>query len=275
MKFTQTILVVFAGLLAITACNSPIRNTEASIIPDTNADTLHTDGGLKLKTFVIERQSRNTGDKHERGAFIRISYDLIQAPTDAQHDSVNQYVLDFIEKVLSPDSKVTHNRSPERMADEFVNAYDTLNNEMSGMLEGWDYEIKCKITNPYQKLICVECNEGGYTGGAHPNYATVYTNYVKGNSRPVAKDNIFNHIDSVNRIAEKIFRKKYNVPSDGNINSTGYWFANDVFNLNDNFTFRNDSIIFLFNSYEVAPYAMGTAEVSIAVQHLKKYLKEI
>jgi len=48
----------------------------------------------------------------------------------------------------------------------------------------------------------------------------------------------------------------------------GFWFQGDAFEVNENFYFENGNIVFLFNPYEIAPYAGGTSELIIPLSDL-------
>ena len=84
-------------------------------------------------------------------------------------------------------------------------------------------------------------------------------------AKQIALSDIFieGYEKKLNEIAEKIFRQLYEVPRRQNLESAGYWFENNRFRLNENFSLGRTGITFQFNQYEIAPYAAGAPELFI------------
>nr|MCU0409966.1 RsiV family protein [Bacteroidales bacterium] len=76
--------------------------------------------------------------------------------------------------------------------------------------------------------------------------------------------------NELNNTAEKIFRAEKQLSPDANLESEGFWFEGNKFYLNKNFGIKNDGLVFYFNSYEIAPYAMGPTEIKIPYATIKK-----
>lgn len=112
-----------------------------------------------------------------------------------------------------------------------------------------------------------------YTGGAHGNGFTVYEYFEKAGGRRIHLDFFTNDIGALTRIAEPFFREQQEIPNEMSYGEFGMWFENDVFALNDNFYFTNDEMVFVYNPYEIAPYAGGTIELRIPLSELEGIIR--
>ncbi|MBO6760471.1 MAG: DUF3298 domain-containing protein [Roseivirga sp.] len=64
------------------------------------------------------------------------------------------------------------------------------------------------------------------------------------------------------------------IPPTESLEERGYWFENDRFELTENFAIINKSLIFYFNPYEIAPYAMGPTELELKLTDFVSLIKE-
>jgi len=53
----------------------------------------------------------------------------------------------------------------------------------------------------------------------------------------------------------------------------GFYFENDVFKLTANFAITKEGLKFLYNPYEIAPYALGQQEIIIPYAALGELIK--
>jgi single-strand DNA-binding protein len=89
----------------------------------------------------------------------------------------------------------------------------------------------------------------------------------------VTKTNLFNNIDAVNSLAEKRFRKTYNISETENIYATGFMFENEVFQLPETILFSDKGITLLYNTYEISSFKEEPIELFFTFEEINKYLK--
>lgn len=130
---------------------------------------------------------------------------------------------------------------------------------------------------PYQtnKLVCLSVDAEDYTGGAHGMYVIAYVNYHKTTKDTLGLQQLFSvdNLKEVSKLAEGYFRKNASMNDTTSFEEAGFWFSNEEFHLNNNFTFSDEGITWLFNPYEIAPFAFGTIEVSLSKEELLKYIQ--
>ena len=82
-----------------------------------------------------------------------------------------------------------------------------------------------------------------------------------------------NYRDSLNQVAELIFKKNEGLRADAPIDSNSYFFTDHRFSINNNFVFTTEGIKFLYNQYEIKPYAAGKTELLVPYAKIKSLIK--
>jgi hypothetical protein len=145
--------------------------------------------------------------------------------------------------------------------------------EASDYASLWYYESSGTIVDERKSFVSISNSVSIYAGGAHPNNYFEYQCIDKKNGRRLSIEDIVNDTDAFNVIAEKYFRAENGFSPDESLAEIGFWFEEDVFKVNNNFSFSDGKIHFFFNQYEIAPYVMGMFEFSVPItlsEHLIK-----
>ena len=72
---------------------------------------------------------------------------------------------------------------------------------------------------------------------------------------------------------DKKFRNQKKLSADGNINSTGFLFENDVFALPNVIGFTANEMVLVYNPYEIASYVDGQTILKFKFSEVQEYLK--
>lgn len=97
-----------------------------------------------------------------------------------------------------------------------------------------------------------------YGGGAHPNTTRTYAVLDPATAREVPLDSVLvpGGRERLVPAVERAFRKVRGMAPDSSLTTAGFWFK-EPFELTPNWGFVSEGMAFHYNSYEVAPYAMG------------------
>ena len=186
----------------------------------------------------------------------------------AASDSLNRIVM----TVFGANEHITLLQTQQT----FINAYSDLMQSKHDTEQSWYSQTN--ITVPFQTndLVCLSVETDDYTGGAHGIYATFFTNFDKRSMRVVTLKKVFSDsaLTALTAIAEEQFRKTNEITPKANLEELGYLFNDGKFNLNDNFTFTEEGITWLYNPYEIASYAQGSIELPISKVVLLPLIKE-
>ena len=125
-------------------------------------------------------------------------------------------------------------------------------------------------------LLTLNFSESGYTGGAHPFSGQRYFVLDLDSGKHLALNALLapNYEAELNKVGERAFRKERNLPEAASLEEAGFWFANNSFKVNTNFGVLKDSLVFNFNAYEVAPYAMAPTEFTVSYDDIKAFIPE-
>lgn len=112
-----------------------------------------------------------------------------------------------------------------------------------------------------------------YTGGAHPNsYKTVLT-FDPGNGQETTLDNIMkeNYEDTLLPLITQALMKNFNVTTPEELDR--YIFSHNELFVSKNVILGKEKITFIYNRYEIAPYAAGEILIDIEYENIKEIMK--
>lgn len=266
--------LLFIPLLALLwSCgNSTQKDLENS------TDTLK----YTLKTF--EKHSQTCMNIDSLGATVMFQYPEFELV------SFNQVVKNEILNIYYDENDSTKSRPHnfEALAKPFVDDYDqklkkgkSYVNKANTINKGgflampWNMEAYTKVERQTEKYLMLHTNTNWFMGGNHPISMEYYYVYSRKDFKRITLDDLFKkgYDQKFLTIAEEIFRKQEGLKLADKLNEeNGYFFDNQKFILNDNFILTERSIKFLFNVYEIKPYAAGLTQLEIPYEKLKGIL---
>ncbi|MCC8359375.1 DUF3298 and DUF4163 domain-containing protein [Salinimicrobium sediminilitoris] len=135
----------------------------------------------------------------------------------------------------------------------------------------WEAYVDEKVYLLSDSLVSFGITTEIFSGGAHGYKTLTFLNFDPTSGKILSKQDIFEK-DFISFVEEK-FRKEQGIPEDENINSTGFWFKNETFNLPENIGFSNDKVVLVYNSYEIAPYAAGDIVMEIPLEEVRPFIR--
>ena len=111
--------------------------------------------------------------------------------------------------------------------------------------------------------------ETSYEGGEHGNYYEGFKNFYKGRKELKLKDIIVNK-KGFKKEALKIYKEQKGLTADEPLTKDG-WFDNK-FVLAKEFAITEEGILFLYNPYEIKPFALGITRFLVPFGRVRKYL---
>ncbi len=159
--------------------------------------------------------------------------------------------------------------SLEEMAEAFVEGYELFTMEFPDMNTQWFFEIRGDNSRLYEEHFLLHVEVSEFMGGAHPNYYAIVENYKLSNGQIISAEEVLN-ADSLYDRAERAFRQKFGLAAGDDLNAAGFMFPEGRFVVAENIALRTDSITLIYNPYEIAPWSMGSIELSLAVDGLER-----
>ena len=266
MKQANLIIFLLSILITLTSCDGNLDFSGA-----------HNKGTISYETINFSRQdgkclgeSKVTED-NQTCVKIQIQYPEIgNTPIAAMRQQLNDKIQSIIlsSSASNPDEKTPD--SIEKMAYLFIQNYkkETIDNPSN-----WHLKKVVEVVINTPQIISFAINESGYTGGAHGFYTQSFLNIDLDIMQAIKLSDVLlpSYEAELNVTGEKIFRQVRELAPDANLEKAGYWFE-DGFALNDNFAVTPTGLLFYFNAYDIAPYAMGAAEVLIPYSEIQNLI---
>jgi len=241
---------------------------------DKGDDQILQDNSIRIETVILKQHS---GDCENNGscncAKIKIKYiELKNLPDLFVMKKINSQIA--IE-LLRPIGREKSNKNFEELMQNFIDEYKNFKKEFPESQQEW--EIERTVMNNFNDDNILSCTfkEYSYLGGAHPNTYLTFKNFNLKSGEIIDLPDILiaEYLNELNNIAEPIFRKEKELTEDINLTEAGFWFDDDKFSVNNNFSIGKDGLNFVYNNYEITAYAYGPTELFIPYKSIKKVIK--
>ena len=266
MKKCAYILILIVAI-AFASCNGNL--TSAGV--DSSNDNFV---AKKMHTVCLLDSSDEKSPKYETDICI----ELLECDDKERENKINSTIIDavFGYEGLSCDAAM----------DSFIaNAHaeyadllpEYLNEKQINENPAWfnfSHIINTHIEHGRKDVINYVIHSEYYNGGAHPNSALVIINFDAATGEEIRLDDIFkeNYEEYLcNRLTDAL-AEKIGARSRKEIQEKGYLTFNDIFPT-ENFIIKDDSILFCYNLYEIAPRAAGTTTLGFTYEELSIILK--
>ena len=220
------------------------------------------------KQNIIKKAGENC-DTAEYDCTV-ISLDIVKAVGDESVSAaVNEVLEEHVIKLISsePDPAVI---DLEELSNKFVSDYRAAAADFSEE-PPWEAYVNESIYKKSEDLVSIGITTEIFSGGAHGYKTLTFLNFDPETGKLYSKEDLFT--PEFKDHVEEIFRREQNISQEENINSTGFWFENDTFHLPENVGFEEDTVILIYNSYEVAPYAAGDIFMRIPIEEVRPFLR--
>ncbi|MNN23755.1 hypothetical protein D3C81_1371610 [compost metagenome] len=164
----------------------------------------------------------------------------------------------------------------QEAARRFINSYNEYVEDNNGKSTStWNRDLQVDVIANTPVFLGLRTKQDEYTGGAHGDHFTLYSNFDRQSNKQIMIDDIIQkeNKDKFVKIAEQYFRKQEGLSTDDSL-SGKYFFEDGRFSLADNFTFEKDDILFYYNVYEIKSYAEGNTELRIPYTTFKHLISD-
>lgn len=138
----------------------------------------------------------------------------------------------------------------------------------------WDLQITCDTAFTSPAILTVRQETYTYSGGAHPNTQTTFQSFSRQTGHALQLTEVVSDTTALLGLVEQAFRKQQDIKPGENLEEAGYFLRDGEFFLPDAFGIGREGLIFLYNPYEIAAYAVGPIQLTVPYGELKKILKD-
>jgi hypothetical protein len=123
-------------------------------------------------------------------------------------------------------------------------------------------------------MLCLEYLKYAYSGGAHGMTNISYDIIYLDNGRLLTYSDVFKEEgeEELAKILTAQLRKDYGIPKEVTLGEAGF-FVEEV-KPNRNIYVTGNGVGFLYNSYEIAPYAQGATNIFLEFKQIKDLVKK-
>ena len=250
-------------------------------------------GSKAIKNIKLEEKARLQEDVTSPSCQITIDYNYLAESdlTDTVTRRINQTIL---ASILGKEYALM---TPEAAIDSFKKAYiaeyrkdvndfyqeDIKNVTTADELPAWynyEYGLTTQLDSGKEGILNVIAATYTYTGGAHPNSWQQWMNFdsntgkqlmlkevfIKGAEKPISEMLLKELIKEMAvRLEDPSITSLEGLQDAGILNWT------DIY-VPENFLLEKDKISFLYNKYDIAPYAIGAIVLSFPYERIEKYM---
>ena len=236
----------------------------------TSNETRESPVSYELKTFRLESQGGCNADTLQC-AYFEVSY-----PEFAGMDvEVSRVVSKRIDAAVSLGNPESQGQSMEQIGKIFIQDYDDFKSEIPDAFGGWHYTAKVEVEVLTDSLLSLSVHDEYYTGGAHGGSGVYFINIDPRTGDEFTLDNFFKpgYNEALTNLGNQVFRQTRNLSDTSSLSENYFEFPEDKFQLNKNYGFTQEGVVFFYNSYEIAPYAAGPTEVVIPYKDVKEWIR--
>lgn len=262
-KKLKVVLLLCSLTIIFVSCNSD----------NSNNSSLEQNKKLKIEKISIEKKNGDCEKKNSKNC-VMIKIEFPKLTQKQNENAVNKINENIRLQLLQPILDEGEYNSLDSLISSIFDEYNSVIKEYPESGQNWEIERLMKIKTQTDNILSIEYSDYSFLGGAHPNNFVSYSNYYLATGEEIPLDECFqkDYENQLNSIAEKIFKQQKKLSMDSDLSSAGYWFDEDKFELNDNFAVLKNGLLFYFNSYEIAPYALGPTELVIPYSEIDQLI---
>lgn len=268
----KKLLPVIFLLFIISACNFGSKKEEAQLIEppvtiskfvDYEVETIHGQSGPCVQDSLSKQCIEYNVE------YPKITGMVTDMVMEKINENIKSNIFDYAFISEKPESF-------ESLISELSQEYTGILKDVPEYKASWSMEINSDIIYQDTSFISVASTIYSYTGGAHPNAYQVYRSYDLKTGKAITLSDILKvgFEDNINASAEIEFRMLKEIPPSQALKEKGYFFENGKFQLNDNFAIINKSLIFYYNPFEIAPFAIGPTELELKLTDYVNLIKD-
>lgn len=236
--------------------------------------------------LVLERQQYElTGPGQcdtatNKGVTVSVAYFLLKDDSKAAlaiNDSLRQLTagsivgwLDSTTIANNPDARTNLNKA----ASLFAADYESMMKDMDKLGGCWELKTTADTVYAGPNALTVKVETFAYTGGAHPNTNLSFYTFDRKTGKALSLNDLVTDTTALLNVVEMAFRKQQNLPPQYNLEERGYFLRDGRFFLPANMGVGRNGLIFYYNPYEIAAYALGPIEVTVPYEQLNGILRD-
>lgn len=225
----------------------------------------------ELTNFRIESEGGCRSDTAQCASY-EVSYPVFKGLDTA----IVSLLMKRIDASVSMGNPEAQGETMQEIGKQFVKDFDDFKKEMADYGMGWYYEARVEVEVSTDTLLSLSVAEEYFTGGAHGGHGTYFININPKTGADFTLNNYFSpdQGDALRQLGDRFFRRAREIADTASLQDYMFEFPNNRFELNQNYGFTREGLVFYYNNYEVAAYAAGPTEVLIPYDSLTPFMRK-
>ena len=271
--FAPKIIKNSVSLLCILSLFGCAENSQFNVSDSSShrESMVRTTEDLQLKEIKKKWQTGNCKSEGDPCFTIEVSYPQFLDTNANSLAKINRIIKKEVSHSLQSYQFEQNRDSATQSLDQIVkDIFFTFNEEIEQnnlLPNSWVIELKGEQASETKNTLTILITEYSYLGGAHPNSYQTYLNFNRETGELIQLEEVISDPEAVLEIAEQQFRETYDLSSEETLTKAGLFENKLVFP--ENFVMTKEGLIFLYNPYEIGPYAAGYYEFQISWERLE------
>ena len=214
------------------------------------------------------------------GIDLSVSYIQLKEDTEGArkiNDSLRLLAINSVADWLDSATVASHPDARENLnkaASLFAENYEEVRKDMGSLGGCWELETTADTLHASPKALTVKLETYTYMGGAHPNSSLTLYTFDRETGRMLTLDDMISDTTALLGVLEKEFRHHQNLLPLTNLEEQGYFLRDGRFFLPANVGVSREGLVFYYNPYEIAAYAVGPIQVTVPYAKLNGILRD-
>jgi hypothetical protein len=246
--------LLICGLFLIFSCSTKEKPVEAKAL-------LKTESSLFSKRYC-EDEAKGVCAKFE------VSYPIFSGGDSSLTVALNKSLQEFVVSAVGGNGQLPLALALDSASMQFFELFKMDVKERPEIAMEYTTEIKDTIPFLNEKVATVQMDGYSYTGGAHPNPFTMLVSYdlAKG-AKPLEITDLVSDTNAVKSILEKAYKLSKGLKETDPLTEVVYPEIQQI-PLSAQVAVVADGVVFFYNAYEIAPYAVGPSAVLVTWDQL-------
>jgi len=205
---------------------------------------------------------------YQKNANIEINIPVAEGESEIALQ-INSKIENHIANTLifsEEDSDIT---TLEEGISRFDTEYEKFKSDFEESKLIWEATFDGEVMYLSSEIISIAISSYTNTGGAHGNSVITFYNFDSISGEILENSEIISNLDAFTTIAEQHFIVDVKMEEAESIDD---YFFGEPFHLPENIGYNEEGLVLLYNTYEVASYAMGITEFTIPFEEIESLL---
>ena len=234
---------------------------------------------IEFKTISAEKTVNLSNEELSPKCSVSLKMAYATEANGHRAEVLNNYVMERLFEMQDVSMETAANQFIEQYTNTYIkNMLPLYNQDRADTTKRSWYEYHYVITTETQpgskgKTVYLATIDY-YEGGAHGINQLITMNFNTETGQHITLADIFvpGFEHQLNEILLEALKEKVDTPNMADLKEKGYLYSMDMFP-SENFILSDNTITFIYNPYEIAPYDLGAIQLTIPYRDLKKILK--